>query len=98
MPTYIYKITPVRSGFEGGMSEAEEQAMSLHFDYLKRLLAEGRLFLAGPCVDAAFGIVIFDAESIEQARSLTADDPAVAAGIVTADVHEFRISLLREKS
>jgi len=95
MPTYLYKITPVRSGFADSPTDAEIEAMSQHFSYLKRLLAEGTLFLAGPCTDAAFGIVIFDAGSLEEAQTITAADPAVVAGVVSVELHEFRISLIR---
>jgi uncharacterized protein YciI len=77
------------------MNEQEERAMSEHFAYLKSLLSEGRLFLAGPCLDTSFGIVIFEAENDEDANRIMLGDPALRAGVVSAELHQFRISLLR---
>ena len=65
-----------------------------HFDKLKRMLKDGSLILAGPCTDEAFGIVIFQAESMKEAHKIAGDDPAVKAGLMTAECHEFHISLL----
>ena len=95
MTHYIYKITPARKGFADSPTYEEKQIMSEHFAYLNRLLAEGKLLLAGPCTDAAFGIVIFEAESMAEATLIMQSDPAVAAGVMNAELHEFRVSLLR---
>ena len=90
---FIYVIRPVRTGFAGGMTANEERLMDEHFDYLKSLLAAGALVMAGPCTDAAFGVVVFRAESEAAARTIMESDPAVRGGIATAELHPFRISL-----
>lgn len=69
--------------------------MGEHFAYLKELLAKGQLLMAGPCEDAAFGIVIFEADSAEAAEAIMRNDPAVAKGVMIAELHRFRVSLLR---
>jgi uncharacterized protein len=75
----------------------EDEVMGAHFQYLKRLLEEGKLILAGPSLDPPFGIIVFEAESEEEARRLIADDPSVAAGVQTPELHPYRASLLRER-
>ncbi len=95
--TFLYKIVPTRPDFATFWTEAEEKAMKEHFAYLKGLLEEGRLVLAGPCIDASFGIVIFDAESLELAREVALADPAIVAGVMSFEVHEFRVSLMKGK-
>jgi uncharacterized protein YciI len=90
---FIYVIRPLRAGFAGGMSADGERLMDKHFDYLKALLAAGTLVMAGPCTDAAFGVVVFKAESEAAARAIMAGDPAVQGGIMQAELHPFRISL-----
>lgn len=69
--------------------------MGEHFAYLKELLAKGQLLMAGPCEDAAFGIVLFEAESVQAAEAIMQGDPAVAKGVMIGELHPFRISLLR---
>jgi uncharacterized protein len=54
------------------------------------------LILAGPFLDGqAPGIIIFEAADEAEARATMEADPAVAAGVFTAELHPFRASLLR---
>jgi uncharacterized protein len=73
----------------------EDAVMGAHFEYLKGLLEEGTLILAGPSLEPVFGIIVFEAETQEEARRLVADDPSVKAGVQTPELHPFRASLLR---
>jgi uncharacterized protein len=93
--TYIYKITPATKDFLQAIDAQGNNYMSLHFEYLKGLLDEGRLVLAGPCLDTAFGIAIFYSGSEEEAKQIMERDPAVKSGIMSSELHEFRISLMR---
>jgi uncharacterized protein YciI len=90
--TYIYLIRP-RPGFVEDMTATEEETMDRHFAYLQCLRDDGRLVLAGPCLDGAFGVVILRAPSDEDARSLMANDPAVNSGIMRTNLHRFKIAL-----
>jgi uncharacterized protein YciI len=69
--------------------------MSRHFEYLKGLLGEGKLILAGPSLGPAFGVIVFEAESEDEARRVIAEDPLVKAGVQTPELSPFRASLLR---
>jgi uncharacterized protein YciI len=75
--TYIYSNTLIDPGKFGNFTPDEKQVMSDHFEYLKRALALGQLILAGPCVDAAFGIVIYRASFVADARLFMERDPAI---------------------
>jgi uncharacterized protein YciI len=59
-----------------------------HLDNITRLAEEGVLVLAGPFLDNGElrGIYIFDVSSIEEARRLTATDPAIQAGSLTMEL------------
>jgi len=77
-------------------STPEENAvMGAHFEYLEGLLAEGRLILAGPSLDPPFGVIVFEAETEDEARRLVEADPSVAAGLQKPELHPFRASLRR---
>ena len=95
MPEWIYVIRATREGFVDGPNETEQQVMADHFDYLKRLLDNGQLVLAGPALDATFGITIFEAEDEAAAREIMESDPSVVAGVMNATLHPYRASLLR---
>ena len=97
MPTYIYRIQPVRPEMlsEGATAE-EEQIAGEHFEYLRRLIDNGILILAGRTLNSdysAFGIAIFTARDDAHMRQITADDPAVAKKLFRAEWFPYRIAL-----
>jgi uncharacterized protein len=53
-----------------------------HMQNIARLASEGKLLLAGPFLHGGElrGVFVFDVEDIEEARRLTASDPAIQAG------------------
>jgi uncharacterized protein YciI len=95
MPEWIYVIRAARDGFAAEPTEQEQTIMSDHFGYLKGLLEDGRLVLAGPALDAAFGIVVYEAEDEAAAREIMESDPSVRQGVMRASLHPYRSSLLR---
>jgi uncharacterized protein YciI len=65
--------------------------MEGHMANIRRLAAERKLLLAGPFVDQSgtgslAGIFILAAASLDEARQITASDPAVAAGRFTVEI------------
>jgi uncharacterized protein len=92
---WLCVIRPPRATFMEDASPAEQDVMRERFEYLKGLLEQGKLILAGPSLDPPFGIIVLEAESEDEARRLVAADPSVAAGIQTPELHPFRASLLR---
>ncbi len=62
-----------------------------HLDNIRRMAEEGRLVLAGPFLDGGEvrGIYVFDAATVEEARELTATDPAVQAGRLVMELHPW---------
>ncbi len=97
MPTYIYRIQAVRPEMlSDGPSDDEARITGEHFEYLRRLMAEGALIMAGRTLNSdysAFGIAIFSARDDAHMRQLTADDPGVAQKVFRAEWYPFRIAL-----
>lgn len=58
---------------------------------ITRLANEGKLVLAGPFLDNGElrGIYIFNVKSVEEARQLTASDPAIKTGRLTMELHPW---------
>ena len=96
MTAWCYVLRPVRPGLLTEPTEGERDIVSAHFAHLQRLLADGKLVLAGPSVagEETFGIVILEGEK-EEARRALDEDPAVVRGVMTARLQPFRIGLLR---
>jgi uncharacterized protein YciI len=67
------------------------QLQRAHLDNITRLADEGKLVLAGPFLDGGDirGIYVFDVRTLEEARALTATDPAIQAGRLVMDLHPW---------
>ena len=95
MPShFIYLLRLVNRDMVEKPDDEFSAIMSEHFTYLQNLQFEGILTMAGPCLDGAFGVVILKAETIDDAIIMMNDDPAVAKGIMTGEIHAFRVSLM----
>ena len=98
---FIYVLHLVPRLFDDKAWTAEDKAaVGRHFDRLKAAAETGEMILAGRTPesgDKTFGIVIFDAKDEAAAKKFMDDDPAVAAGIMTAELHPFALALQRKK-
>jgi uncharacterized protein YciI len=78
------------------MTAEEERVWGLHFERLKRLLAEGTLVMAGPTLGRVnTGIAIIEAPDEAAAHRIMEEDPTIAGGFATGELRGFRVSLLR---
>jgi uncharacterized protein YciI len=93
---WCYVLRPARTELLTAPSDDDTAALRAHVDYLRGLLVDGRLVLAGPSPAGAatFGIVVLETDE-ENARRTMAADPAVASGIMTARLQPFRVTFLR---
>jgi uncharacterized protein YciI len=60
-----------------------------HLKHMSNLAKEGKLMLAGPFGDESQwkGIVFLNVKTLEEAKALTDQDPAVKAGRLVAEIH-----------
>jgi uncharacterized protein YciI len=95
---FLYRIQPTRPEMlRDGLTENEAEVVGRHFKYLQQLVSEGVVVMAGRTLntdESAFGIVVFRAPSQAEARKLMQNDPAVAGGVMHADLFPYRIALL----
>jgi uncharacterized protein YciI len=102
MAQFLYKIQPVRPEMlTEGSTETESRTVSEHFSYLKSLMEKGVVILAGRTLNteySSFGIVLFNAESMESARRIMLDDPAVKNRVFRGEIYTYSISLLKAEN
>ncbi len=95
-PHFFATTHPYRKDFVSKPIDSENTIMSEHFKYLQDLLNHGKLYLAGPTLqeDDPFGVYIFKAETLKDARKLLEEDPSVKAKIQTiTTLRPLRVSL-----
>jgi uncharacterized protein len=82
-------------------TEQDKAAVDLHLNRLKEAIQSGQLILAGRARepgDKTFGIAIFEATDEAAARKFMEADPAVVAGVMTAELHSFAVVLQRKNN
>ena len=89
---FIIRLRPAVTGREA--TELEKLKITQHFEYLKGLLAQGKLILAGLATDDYAGVVILRARDRIEAEKIMAGDPAIGANVFLAELHPFRVALL----
>ena len=94
---FLYRIVPTRlEMLVSGPTEREIAIIDAHFAHLQKLSADGVVLMAGRTVDtgvATWGIVVFTAESPAQAEALMRSDPAVAQGVMSAELFPYRVAV-----
>ncbi|UCE10459.1 MAG: hypothetical protein JSW61_00610 [Candidatus Thorarchaeota archaeon] len=70
-----------------------EKIIENHFSYLEKLLGEGILMMAGRFSEVLFGLTIIETDSIESARSIMENDPAIKSGIFFGQLYPWRVAL-----
>jgi uncharacterized protein YciI len=96
MAEWIYFIHPPRENFAATMTDEEQQVWGVHFQRLQRLLADGKLILAGPTLgETNTGICVFEAPDEDAAQKIMNEDPVIAGGFARGELRPFRASLLR---
>ena len=87
-----YFVVFLKAGPERSQSQKEaESIQQAHLDYLSKVYEEGHTSITGPFGDDGDirGIVIYNTATLEQARSLAEQDPAVKAGRLHVEVHPW---------
>jgi uncharacterized protein YciI len=67
-----------------------EQGLLPHRKYLENTL-EGKVAVAGPCMDHTSGMVIVEAESVEEVVEIAKNDPAVLEDKFNYEVHPWEV-------
>jgi uncharacterized protein YciI len=91
---FLIVYRPPRATFVDDATAAESAAVGEHFEYLKKLLAEDALILAGRSEDGSIGLAVFKAADYSAAAQIMKNDPVVKAGVFTAELHPYRLALL----
>ncbi|UHA76114.1 YciI family protein [Paenibacillus sp. 481] len=62
-----------------------------HLSYLEELGKQGKIFAKGPFGDGSGGMVVYIADTLEEAQQLAQQDPYVVEGARKLDLREWKI-------
>jgi uncharacterized protein len=95
---YVLRLVP-RLHSDAAWTKDDEAALARHLTRFKHAIETGELILAGRTLessDKTFGIAVFEARDEAAARTFMESDPAVVAGLMTAELHPFAVALQRK--
>ena len=95
---YVLRLVP-RLYDDKNWTKEDNAALDRHFARFQRAIVTRELILAGRTHepgDKTFGIAIFEAKDEVAARRFMENDPAVVAGLMTAELHPFSVALQRK--
>lgn len=95
---YVLRLVP-RLHQDSAWTKEDEMVISRHLTRFRQAIDKGELILAGRTKepgDKTFGIAIFEAADEVAARAFMESDPAVVAGLMTAELHPFSVALQRK--
>jgi uncharacterized protein len=89
MSHFVYRLIPPRASFAADMTDAEAEVMGQHAAYWTDQLERGRVVVFGPVADPAgiWGLGVIDTEDDIAAKAIVNDDPAIASGLATFELH-----------
>jgi uncharacterized protein YciI len=95
---YVLHLVP-RLHDDTAWTAEDKAAVDRHLANFKAAVQSGQLILTGRTRepgDKTFGIAIFEATDEAAARKFMEADPAVAGGVMTAELHPFAVALQRK--
>jgi uncharacterized protein YciI len=84
---------------DSAWTKEDNAVLERHFVRFQQAAKSGQLILAGRTSETGaktFGIAIFEAPDEDAARKFMQEDPAVAGGLMTAELHPFAVALQRK--
>lgn len=79
-------------------NEITSEMMEPHRSYIKELINQKKMVVAGPFTDRRGGMILIEADNENEAYKIAANDPAVKSGILQNNIREFDMAFLREKT
>jgi uncharacterized protein YciI len=95
---YVLRLVP-RLYSDSNWTKEDNEVLERHFARFQEATKSGQLILAGRTKepgDKTFGVAIFEASDEAAARMFMQADPAVAGGLMTAELHPFAVALERK--
>lgn len=69
--------------------ELNAKVRPAHLDYINELFLKGQVVMAGPFTDKQGGLVIYKADSFEEAKRLAEADPVIVEKARTLELREW---------
>ncbi|MCF6459775.1 YciI family protein [Clostridium sp. Cult3] len=73
--------------------EKDAEVLDEHKAYLNRYIDEGKIYAKGPFTDHSGGLIIYNVETIDEAKSIIEKDPVIREKSRTYKLKEWRSNI-----
>ncbi len=102
MPLFIYKLElNAKYHSFSAWDEKVQIILGQHADYLQQGLNEKKVLIVGRTdtdLKDNFGLAIFEAENLEEAKSFMEKDPAILGGVMRAEAYPFKLLMVADEA
>ncbi len=94
-PTQYVVLHSPGPAWRAGVAMFDQEGVRLHVAHYATLLAQGKLAMGGPFLDATSGGMMIAAPDVgeQELRSFAAADPTVASGLITFEVRPWLVGM-----
>ncbi|MTI49168.1 YciI family protein [Sporosalibacterium faouarense] len=71
----------------------DKELLDIHIQYLNEHIEKGNIFAKGPFTDHSGGLVIYKANSYDDAKALVENDPAIVNGTRKFTLKEWKSNI-----
>lgn len=81
--------------WQAGLPLFEQEGLHAHVEHYRQLLAQGKLALGGPFLDAAAGGMMIPKPGLseDEVRAFAQADPAVVSGLLTFELRQWMVGM-----
>jgi hypothetical protein len=74
--------------------EKSQELRPAHVEFLDQKSQEGKIFARGRFADGAGGLIVYKADSLEEAKKIASSDPYVMHGARSLELHEWEMKVV----
>jgi uncharacterized protein YciI len=74
--------------------EKSQELRTAHVEFLDQKSQEGKIFARGRFADGAGGLIVYRADSLEEAKKIASSDPYVMHGARSLELHEWDMKVV----
>ena len=90
--TLYAAIVSPGSAWKDAKAAGKPLDLAEHFAYEKTLRDKHQIVMAGPFADGTGGLIVYRADSLDEAKALAANDPATKAKIFDPQMHVWQVN------
>ncbi len=93
MTTHLVRLTRSGPDWRPGAALEEQSGWEQHAAFMDRLVDDGTVLLGGPLVDELRVVLVVEAASADEVRSVLAGDPWAGSHLVLTEVEPWTLRL-----